>query len=217
LLAWKESGGFAGTYSPNAAFVQYLYNMTSGHAYVFKLMWKTNKPAPSATIFAGAGSGTYSPTSLLGEALPASSTPSFAATTTQYKLINSNGVLWQTIDAGNLSATLTPSASSTAVLGANADLWSANPGYNQDFGIFVSDNGAADQLLAWKESGGFAGTFSPNAAFAQTVYGLTGGHTYVFTLGWKPTISAPAGVIYGAAGTAQTQFSPTSLTVELAG
>jgi hypothetical protein len=64
LLAWKESGGFAGTFSPNAAFAQTTYQMSSGHTYVFRLKWKTNKNAPGATIFAGAGSGPFSPTRL---------------------------------------------------------------------------------------------------------------------------------------------------------
>ncbi len=36
--------------------------------------------------------------------------------------------------------------------------------FNQDIGIFVSDNGGADVLLAWKESGGFATTRQPAAA-----------------------------------------------------
>ncbi len=54
LLAWKESGGFAGTFSPNAAFLQAYYSMTSGHTYQFALQWKTNKPG-SSTFFAGAG------------------------------------------------------------------------------------------------------------------------------------------------------------------
>ena len=210
LLAWKESGGFAGTYSPNAAYVQYLFNMTFGHVYVFKLMWKTNKPAPGATIYAGAGSGTYSPISLLGEAFPATSTPTFAAATTQYKLMNSNGVLWQTIDANNLSTVLSPSVNSTAVLGANADLWTANPGYNQDFGIFVSDNGGPDQLVAWKESGGFAGTYSPNAAFVKATYPMTGGHSYVFKLKWKTNVNAAGATIYAAAGSGL-GYSPTTL------
>jgi hypothetical protein len=29
--------------------------MTSGHIYIFRLMWKTNQPAFGKTIFAGAG------------------------------------------------------------------------------------------------------------------------------------------------------------------
>jgi hypothetical protein len=210
LLAWKESGGFAGTYSPNAAYVQYLFNMSSGHTYVFKLKWKTNINAPGATIFAGAGGGTYSPTSLLAEAFPTGSPPNFAISTTQYTLANSNGATWQTIDASNLSTTLSPTANATAVLGANADLWTANAGYNQDLGIFVSDNGGADQLVAWKESGGFAGTYSPNAAFVKATYPMMAGHTYVFKLKWKTNINAPGATILAAAGSGL-GYSPTSL------
>ncbi len=68
MLAWKESGGFAGTYSPNAAFVQATYQMNATHAYVFKVKWKTNNLAPGTTILAAAGGGPiYSPTRLTVE------------------------------------------------------------------------------------------------------------------------------------------------------
>jgi Bacterial Ig-like domain (group 3) len=212
LLAWKESGGFAGTFSPNAAYVQYLFNMSSGHTYVFKLEWKTNKNAPGATIYAGAGNGPYSPTSLVAEAFPTGVVPNFAVSTTQYTLPNSNGTTWQNIDLANLSTTLSPSAGATAVLGANADLFTGKAGYNQDFGIFVSDNGGVDALVAWKESGGFAGTFSPNAAFVKATYPMAGGHSYAFKLKWKTNKNAAGATIYAGAGSGPN--SPTSLVAQ---
>jgi hypothetical protein len=68
LLAWKESGGFAGTFSPNAAFAQATYQMTAAHTYVFKLKWKTNKNALGATIYAAAGyPAPFSPTRMTVE------------------------------------------------------------------------------------------------------------------------------------------------------
>src|SRR5439155_9843588 len=106
---------------------------------------------------------------------------------------------------------VTPTTNSTAVLGANVDLWTANAGVNQDIGIFVSDNGGADTLVAWKESGGFAGTLSPNAAFVKATYPMTMGHTYLFKLKWKSNINAPGKTIYAGAGPIGAQFSPTSL------
>jgi plastocyanin len=209
LVAWKESGGFAGTFSPNAAFVQYVYPETATHTYVFKLKWKTNKPASGATIAAGAGSSpNFSPTSLTSEGLP--TVPNFAVSTSQYTLPNSDGVTWQDIDATNLKTTLNPGANSTAVLGANADLWTANVGFNQDIGIFVNDNNTGDQLVAWKESGGFAGTFSPNAAAVKATFPMTGGHQYVFKLKWKTNKNASGATIADGAGSSPT-FSPTSL------
>jgi hypothetical protein len=84
-----------------------------------------------------------------------------------------------------LNVTVAPGASTNSILGANADLFTGKAGYNQDPGIFVSDNGGPDVLLAWKESGGFAGTFSPNAAFVQMTYLMNSGHTYVVKLKWK--------------------------------
>ncbi|TMF58097.1 MAG: RCC1 repeat-containing protein [Chloroflexi bacterium] len=214
LLAWKESGGFAGTFSPNAAYVQTRYSMTNGHAYVFKLKWKTNKPATGVTIVAAAGNGpVFSPTSLVAETFPTGAVPNFAVSSTQYTLASSDGVTWQNIDAAHLSTTLSPTATATAVLGGNVDLWTANAGFNQDIGIFVSDNAGPDSLVAWKESGGFAGTFSPNAAFVEGTYAMTASHTYVFTLKWKTNKPASGATIVAAAGNGPV-FSPTGLVAE---
>ena len=223
LLAWKESGGFAGTFSPNAAFVQGVMPVTGGHYYIFKLKWKTNKPASGATIYAGAGPllapnpPQVSPTRLTAKLVPSSAN---ATTTvvqnTQYHLQSSDGANWVAIDGTNLKFTLTPTADGTAVLGANVDLWTANAGYNQDIGIFVSDNAGADTIVGWKESGGFAGTFSPNAAYLQTMFAMTAGHTYVFTLKWKTNKPASGATIYAGAGPLlapnPAQISPTSMT-----
>src|SRR5207302_3915785 len=94
-------------------------------------------------------------------------------------------------------------------------LWTAAAGYNQDVGLFVSVDGGADRQLAWKESGGFAGTYSPNAAFVQFAYSTQPGHNYRFKLKWKPNVAAPAGTLYAGAGTSSSGFSPTRLTVEM--
>jgi hypothetical protein len=214
LLAWKESGGSAGTYSPNAAYVQYLYTMTGGHTYLFKLKWKTNHAANGATIYAGAGAGpTYSPTTLVAETFQGGAPLKFAVSTKQYSLTTSDGAIWQAIDPATFSVSVSGSGGGTAFLGANADLWTADRGYNQDIGIFVSDNGGTDTLLSWKESGGFAGTYSPNAAFVSAVYPLTNGHTYVFSLKWKANQYAVGARIFAAAGSNPT-YSQTSLLVK---
>ena len=212
LLAWKESGGFAGTFSPNAAFVQGVMPVTGGHNYSFRLKWKTNKPASGATIYAGAGTtGAFSPTRLTAKLVPGSANATTVVTNTQYHLLSSDGVNWVAMDGTNLKFTLSPAADGTAVLGANLDLFTANAGYNQDIGIFVSDNAGADTLIAWKESGGFAGTFSPNAAYLQTMFAMSAGHTYVFTLKWKTNKPASGATIYAGAGNLPT-ISPTSMT-----
>ena len=216
LLAWKESGGFAGTFSPNAAFVRGTFAVSSGNTYVFKLKWKTNKNASGATIFAGAGpiNSQYSPTRLSVQLVSVAN--SFAAVSTmQYINPNSDGSTWAGIDATNLQVTMSPGGAAFVVLGGNADLFTANAGYNQDLAIFVSVNGGGDQLVAWKESGGFAGTFSPNAAFVQGIYPVTSGNTYVFKLEWKTNRSASAVTIFAGAGPIGGQYSPTSLTAQL--
>lgn len=78
----------------------------------------------------------------------------------------------------------------------------------KDVGIFVSGGTYGNGTpVAWKESGGFAGTFSPNAAFVHTVLPLQGGMTYTVTLEWKAN-KATSGAIYGAAGGGPV-YSPT--------
>jgi len=212
-VAWKESGGYAGTYSPNAAFVHSVYSMTAGTNYVFKLKWKTNRSDPGP-IYAGAGpiGGQYSQTRLTAEVLPAGTNPQSNAITTQQFLTGSNGINWAPVSAA-LDQTIAPTAQSIVMLSGNADLWTATAGYNQDLGIFVSIGGAADQLVAWKESGGFNGTFSPNAAFVQSPFVMSAGTSYRFSLKWKANRNAPGVSIYLGAGSGP--YSPTRLTAEI--
>lgn len=211
IAGWKESGGFAGTFSPNAAFVQTVVSMTAGVPHQIKIQWKTNKPAQGATIMAGAGNGPYSPTRLTLRFFPSGSGVMDQASGRQYSLSGSDGVNWATLDPASLSVNLTPTANCLAILSANADLFTSAIGFNQDLGIAV--NGS---LVSWKESGGFAGTFSPNAAFAQTAVSLSAATPYTITLVWKTNVSAPTATIYGAAGS-NAPFSPTRITAELYG
>jgi hypothetical protein len=213
LVAWKESGGSAGTFSPNAAFIHTVYSMSGGSTYVFTLRWKTNKLDPGG-IYAGAGAGPqYSPTRLTAEVLPAGVNPQSAQITTQPSLTGSNGVNWASVSAA-LDQTIAPTAQSVVLLSGNADLFTATAGYNQDLGIFVSIAGAADQLVAWKESGGFNGTFSPNAAYVQSAFVMSAGTSYRFSLKWKTNRSAPGVTIYMGAGAGPT-YSPTRLTADI--
>ena len=108
-------------------------------------------------------------------------------------------------------------SNAVAVVGANADLWTNRTGYNQDIGIFVRIDGGADTLVGWKESGGFAGVFSPNAAYVQTVVLLPAGHTYRFTLQWKTNRPEGNATIAAGAGPIGPAYSPTSLTVQVTG
>jgi hypothetical protein len=224
VVAWKESGGYAGTFSPNAAFVQTVFPMTAGHTYFVTMAWKTNRPAPGATIVAGAGPGyPFSPTRLTAQLVPAANVVT-AKSTSQYQLTNSDGTTWKDVDGTSttpLALTVTPPAGSNwvALLSGNIDLWTSRAGYNQDVGINVTEADASKypgNIVAWKESGGFAGTFSPNAAFVQGVLPMTGGSTYHVKLQWKtnrPTFNNGA-TIFGAAG-AGPDYSPTRLTAIL--
>ena len=216
-VAWKESGGFAGTFSPNAALVQTKFSMTAGTPYTIRLQWKTNKPTNNngATIFAGAGpiNGVYSPTRLTVELMPPAPamTVQSQVSTAQYRLTGSNGNSWvdPVASAGTatpLTMSYTATQNGSLILSANADLWTANAGFNQDLGISV--NGS---IVAWKESGGFAGTLSPNAAFVQKVLPVTATTTYLIKLQWKAN-RADGGSIYAGAGPIAGAYSPTSLT-----
>jgi hypothetical protein len=221
VVAWKESGGFNGTFSPNAAFVQSTANLTGGQTYTAQMVWKTNRRAPAtASIYAGAGplpsTTSYSPSSLIAILLPSGTNPFESVDTTQAALSNNDGIHWVAMAP---TLVLTPGVSTNAIVSANADLWTARSGFNQDLGIFLYDGGAPAQLLVWKESGGFGGTFSPNAAFAETVFQMVGGHSYRFLLVWKTNrdASGTGATIYAGAGPIAGQFSPTRLAVDLVG
>src|ERR1700730_14914796 len=218
VIAWKESGGFAGTFSPNAAFVQTVVPVTAGQSYTFSLLWKTNH-VTTGSIFAGAGpiNGNFSPTTLTVQFVPYGAGVQDAVSNSQYQLTGSDGVGWFDIDSTNLSLTITPPTDCVAVLSGNADLWTVNAGYTQDLGIQLSWPGhtVPPSTMGWKESGGFAGTFSPNAAFVQTVVPLVGGTTYTAKLQWKTNKASPSNAVIEAAAGLSPTFSPTRLTSQL--
>jgi hypothetical protein len=147
--------------------------------------------------------------------ITAGAVSAFVTSLLQYSLPNSDGATWTEIDAQRLRLTIVPGASSIALLTANADLWTANAGYNQDLGIFVSTNGGADQLVSWKESGGFAGTFSPNAAYVQGTLAMNPGNSYLVKLKWKANKNAQGATIFAGAGPLGGNFSPTRLSLLL--
>jgi len=217
IAAWKESGGFAGTFSPNAAFVHMDVSLPAG-THTIKLQWKTNKDATGAAIYAGAGpwpsAGIFSPTRLTVALFPtASNLVNPMGAMAQYNLPNSDGAGWTPIDATNLKITQTPAATTTYAFSGNADLWTANAGFNQDIGIFISGGiYGSGTLIAWKESGGFAGTFSPNAAYVETVQHLQAG-SYTIWLAWKTNKQGAGSTIFAAAGplSGTTNFSNTLL------
>src|ERR1700694_2907253 len=169
IVAWKESGGFAGTYSPNAAFVQTVFPMDAGTTYHVKLQWKANKStagSPGEIIVAGAGpwpstSTNYSPTALAARLVPSSlDWVQTAVRRQQFLLQNSDGATWKDIDPANLETTLAPFNSGYAVITANADLWTTQAGFNQDIGVYIAEANSSQYpggIVAWKESGGVAG------------------------------------------------------------
>jgi hypothetical protein len=219
--AWKESGGFAGTFSPNAALVQAVLPMKAGSTYTISLQWKTNKPAIGAMIFAGAGpiGGDFSPSRLTAQLIPASSgNLQKKMSTSQPTLVGSDGSTWIDIDPALSISFTAPAGGGTAIIGGNADLWTTTAGYNQDIGISVVDTGLPPctqgcQPVAWKESGGFAGTYSPNAAFVQTTYPMTAGHVYQVKLQWKANRSSLDATIVAGAGQVAGRYSPTLLSL----
>ena len=88
-----------------------------------------------------------------------------------------------------------------AIASGNADLWTVNAGFNQDLGIQVWGGAyptMAGRPEAWKESGGFAGTYSPNAAAVQAVLPVVAGTTYVFQLVGKTNKPDPGSIEIGA-------------------
>jgi hypothetical protein len=144
---------------------------------------------------------------------------------TQYSLPNSNGKTWVDMDATNLVQVITPSFNAQAVISVSTDLWTANAGFNQDIGIFISGGAyGSGTIVAWKESGGSAGTFSPNAAFVETTQPLVAGIAYTIKVRWKTNKPASGATIFagagplpaGSAGGGVTgQISPTRLATHL--
>src|SRR5207237_2365194 len=168
-----------------------VYPINAGSSYRAKLKWKTNLDT-TGRIHAGAGMPpTFSPTTLSAKMLP--SGIQSASSQAQYLLAASDGTTWQDIDAATLALNI-PSgpAAATVVLSGNADLWTERPGVNQDIGIFLSTAGGGDQLVGWKESGGNAGTFSPNPAFVQAVVPLAAGTSQHDNLKEKSNATTPA-------------------------
>jgi hypothetical protein len=139
-----------------------------------------------------------------------------AVSNQQYHLTNSDGVTWADLDAANLKLNIIPAFNARAIISGNADLWTANAGYNQDLGIFISGGAyGSGQIVAWKESGGSAGTFSPNAAFVETTQPLLKGIAYTVKLRWKANRSAAGTTIYAGAGPIDGHYSPTRLSAQL--
>jgi hypothetical protein len=227
IVAWKESGGFAGTYSPNAAFVQTVFPMKANITYHVKMQWKANL-ATDGTFVVGAGSwpvgsGKYSPTRLTVQLMPASALIA-RVSNHQYGLSTSDGASWSDVDTTSttpLSLTMTPTANCTAIISGNADLWTTQATYNQDIAISVSPSSATGNIVAWKESGGFAGTYSPNAAFVQATVSLQANTQYTIKLQWKTNKQQANGavIVVGAGPWPATvpNYSPTTLTAQLFG
>jgi hypothetical protein len=140
-----------------------------------------------------------------------------AVSTQQYTLTNSDGVTWVDMDSTStipLLLTITPAFNCQAILSGNSDLWTSVAAFNQDIAIVIGGGAyGTGQVVAWKERGGFAGTFSPNAAFVQTVQPLAAGTAYTIKLQWKAN-RAGSSTIWAGAGPAA-PFSPTRLTVLL--
>ena len=212
--AWKESGGFNGTYSPNAAFVETVIDVSANVDYTVRLQWKTNKRDPG-TIFAGAGplaNGTFSNTRLTAQLIPATWQVYTAESHHQYRIGPSDGQTFVPVDLVNLGFQFTSPTGGAAFFEANADLWTPVTGYNQDIGVLVNPFPNSTQLATWKESGGFGGTFSPNAAFAQGYFQIDPNTPYNVALAAKANIPDPHPIMIGA-GPIGNAYSPTTLTV----
>jgi len=167
-----------------------------------------------------ASSGNFSPTRLT--VVLVAGNLSSAVSRQQYLLSANDGTTWQDIDATNLALTLAPGTSCLAIISGNVDLFTDEAGYNQDIGLYVQEANTTQfpgGIVAWKESGGFAGIFSPNAAFVQAVFPVTGGTTYHVKLRWKSNHNMDVNerVVAGAGRWPFDSFnySPTRLTARL--
>jgi hypothetical protein len=84
----------------------------------------------NGVVYVGSENGFYG---LYAFTLPSSASLQDASSTQQYYLLNgSDGITWHAMDTSRLSDTFMPTMSGTAVLSANADLWTFNAGFNQE-------------------------------------------------------------------------------------
>ena len=142
-----------------------------------------------------------------------------AASTSQYRLTNSDGITWTEIDSTKLSVSISPTVNSVAVLSADAVLFTGTAGYNQDLAICVAAGATPNStcsngtIVVWKEAGGFT-AFKPATVYAQATYEMTAGTTYGVALYWKTNVAEGAHYIYDGAG-GGSPYSPTSLSAVL--
>ena len=69
-VGWTESGSLS-AFAPDAASLQVPYLLTAEASYTVKLQWRTNSSMPTgSTIYAGAGTNPYSPTTLTALSMP---------------------------------------------------------------------------------------------------------------------------------------------------
>src|SRR5207245_8520012 len=126
------------------------------------------KPSRPATVDAGAGpiGSHFPPTRLTAEVFPtaANRVVESARTSQSHPTTPSDGVTSTDRGAGSPAIHYVAPGNGIAMLAGNADLWTTTAGFNQDLAISV--NGS---VAAWKESGSFGGTYSPNAALVETV------------------------------------------------
>ena len=125
---------------------------------------------------------------------------------------------WRRVTRGEsrLAVTVKPSVDSMAIITANADLWTASAGYNQDLGVAVAGtdpNVYPAGIVGWKESGGSA-AYAPNAATIEALLPVKAGSSYSIRLQWKINRPAAGVSIYAGAGSGPA-YSPTRLTVRL--
>src|SRR3984893_358334 len=154
--AWEGSGGKPGPSSPNAAFVQTVLQLKANTTYTLKLQWKANH-ATTGTILAAAGLGpVFSPTRLSVQLVPSGGLASVqrAFSQGQFRLDGNDGSTWTQLPAvsGPPTASLIPSVDGEVVVGANADLWTARAGVNQDLAIDAAGGTfGSGHIIAWKE------------------------------------------------------------------
>jgi hypothetical protein len=188
--------------------------VTGGTTYTARVQWKANK-GYYGWIHIGAGpiGANYSPTRMTVILVPGSGGAAVASSVQQFAQQNSDGVSWTPMSMTSMALSITPTVNTSFEVSANADLWTAVAGYNQDVAIMASGGAyGTGTVVAWKESGGFGGTFSPNAAMVTTDLHLQAGSTYSLWVVWKANHGGSGSrSIYAGAGPVAGSFSPSSL------
>jgi hypothetical protein len=207
---WRESGG-ALTLRPTAVSMQIACTFQQGTTYTVQLVGR----ASVSGAVDGAGSvSPFSPTVISANLTPVTGGPLIQSKSVTSLLHVTSKPSWVPMDQSNLVATVSVSSATTALLSANADLFTDGHGNNIDLGLCVTTQlstctGPTAPVVAWEEAGqAGSSAWQSMPTAVQASYNFSPGTTYYVALVWQGS----ANEMYAGTGGAD-PYSPTVLLI----